>query len=271
MPLRWWQVVAVPPASDPVEGAAALRSRLARLLGELLAVGRPEQIVGCGSRDATVSVWHDGMRAADLPSWTALLPGVVPRSAYKCCIPGQSHHDPPLQPTPQAVKVKDVPARELLWRVVGSIPNVDRLGSIPCSRLFGDHLLATDDAASAAESSDLVLGRVRVPLVHVTCGRAVANEIAQLAREGTNGRVERVDVVDRQRAKVGKDRVEEETVGDQPERVCECCGGSATAVPDTIAPAHLKRARRKRSTCSSPPTAARPRHPWWLPDEGRTG
>ena len=81
------------------------------------------------------------------------------------------------------------------------------------------HLLSTNDTTFSSHPLN-VLGRcIRVFCVHVLGRHAVLEQITQSDREGTERRVERMYVVERDRAIEGEDGVKEDGIDDQSKSI----------------------------------------------------
>lgn len=117
----------------------------------------------------------------------------------------------PLQPAPQTMKVKDMPARQLLGSHVRPFLLRTRFGR--------HHLFATDDAAAATEALNLLDRCVRVPRAHVPRCRAISMQVSHFVKEGSYCAVEGMDVVEREHAVRQEDGVEREGVDGQLEEV----------------------------------------------------
>lgn len=147
-----------------------------------------------------------------------------------------------LEPAAQAVEVEDVPARQLLRRVVRARPRrLDRLlrvihrrrwlrggfgrrsrvGRWRCfSRRWAElHVFAADDARLVGHGVHLFAGRVRVQRVHVARRLAEAAEVAHFEEERAQRDVDVAEDVERE-AVEREDEAEEEEVGAELEEVC---------------------------------------------------
>jgi hypothetical protein len=111
------------------------------------------------------------------------------------------------------MKVEDMPASQFLGRVVWSLLSTWK----PATSWY--HLLSANDAAFSSHPLNVLGRRVGVFGIHVLGRHAILEQVTQSDRERTEGRVERVYVVERNRAVEGENGVEEDGIDDQSEGI----------------------------------------------------